>query len=154
WNVGQRQASAQPSALEGNSMSSLRQIEANRLNAQKSTGPRSVTGKAASRMNALKSGIDAKSYIIRGEKATDLEALTTQYLDEYQPATATERCCVDMLIRADWMLRRLARVEAEIWEFQMEDFYDLERDTPLGQTFAKRPGPFETLQRRISATER
>jgi hypothetical protein len=35
-------------------MSTLRQIEANRRNAQKSTGPTSVTGKAASSMNALK----------------------------------------------------------------------------------------------------
>ena len=48
-------------------MSSLRQIEANRLNSQKSTGPRSAEGKAAASMNALKSGIDAQSNIIRGE---------------------------------------------------------------------------------------
>jgi hypothetical protein len=36
-------------------MATLRQIEANRRNAQKSTGPTSVAGKAASSMNALKS---------------------------------------------------------------------------------------------------
>ena len=42
-------------------MSTRRQIEANRRNAQKSTGPPSVTGKAASSMNALKTGIYAKS---------------------------------------------------------------------------------------------
>ena len=48
-------------------MASQKQTEANRLNAQKSTGPRSVEGKAASRMNALKSGIDARSNFIRGE---------------------------------------------------------------------------------------
>jgi hypothetical protein len=34
-------------------MSTLLQIETNRRNAQKSTGPTSVTGKAASSMNAL-----------------------------------------------------------------------------------------------------
>ena len=38
-------------------MASIRQIEANRFNAKKSTGPRTAEGK--SRMNALKSGIDA-----------------------------------------------------------------------------------------------
>ena len=48
-------------------MSSRKQIEANRLNAQKSTGPRSVEGKAAIRFNALKTGIDAKSQVIPGE---------------------------------------------------------------------------------------
>lgn len=40
-------------------MASIRQIEANRLNAKKSTGPRTAEGKSRSRMNALKSGIDA-----------------------------------------------------------------------------------------------
>jgi len=51
-------------------MASQKQTEANRLNAQKSTGPRGAPsgpeGKAASSMNALKSGIDAKSQIILG----------------------------------------------------------------------------------------
>ena len=50
-------------------MASQKQTEANRLNAQKSTGPRSPEGKAASSMNALKSGIDAKSQIIRAASA-------------------------------------------------------------------------------------
>jgi hypothetical protein len=40
------------------------QIKANRLNARKSTGPKSPEGKAASSLNALKSGIDAWSHII------------------------------------------------------------------------------------------
>ena len=48
-------------------MATIQQIEANRLNAQKSTGPRSVEGKAVSCFNATKTGIDAKSQIIRGE---------------------------------------------------------------------------------------
>ena len=43
------------------------QINANRLNAQKSTGPTSPEGKARSALNALKSGIDAWSHIIPGE---------------------------------------------------------------------------------------
>jgi hypothetical protein len=39
-------------------MSTEAQINANRLNAQKSTGPRTPEGKAASSLNALKSGPD------------------------------------------------------------------------------------------------
>jgi hypothetical protein len=60
-------------------MSTLRQIEANRLNAQKSSGPASVAGKAASRFNALKTGIDAKSNAIPGEDAGLLESLVSPY---------------------------------------------------------------------------
>ena len=56
-------------------MSTLRQIEANRRNAQKSTGPTSVTGKAASSMNALKTGINAKSFVLPYENVADLQQL-------------------------------------------------------------------------------
>ena len=48
-------------------MSSLKQTEANRLNAQKSTGPRTTAGRAVSRFNALKSGIDAEAEVIPGK---------------------------------------------------------------------------------------
>ena len=56
-------------------MASEKQIEANRRNAQKSTGPTSVAGKAASSMNALKTGLHAKSLVIFSEKVADLEEL-------------------------------------------------------------------------------
>jgi hypothetical protein len=44
-------------------MATEKQRAANRRNAQKSTGPRSVEGKAVSSQNALKSSIDAKSQV-------------------------------------------------------------------------------------------
>ena len=56
-------------------MATPKQTAANRLNAQNSTGPRSVEGKAASRFNALKSGIDAKAQVIPGEDPDQLEDL-------------------------------------------------------------------------------
>ena len=48
-------------------MTSEKQRAANKRNAQTSSGPTSAEGKAASRMNALKSGLYAKSAVIRGE---------------------------------------------------------------------------------------
>jgi len=83
-------------------MSTLQQIEANRLNAQKSTGPRSAEGKAAVRFNALKSGIDAQSQVIPGEDPAALAALAAEYHDRYQPATPEVRALVDTLITAEW----------------------------------------------------
>ncbi len=135
-------------------MASLRQIEANRLNARKSTGPRSVEGKAASRMNALKSGIDAQSQIIRGEDLAALESLTAEYLERFQPVTPEERLYVDTLVRDDWQLRRLARVDAQVWEYGFEAAIRLDEDAPLGQVFNARSQVFTRLQRRIDATER
>src|ERR1700760_1383486 len=116
-------------------MATFAQIQANRLNAQKSTGPRSVTGKAASRMNALQSGIDAKLLVITGEKAADLAALATGYLDQYQPANPTERAFVDILTRDDWQLRRLARADAEIWGHEAASSYTLDEKFRFGHLY-------------------
>jgi len=135
-------------------MATIHQIEANRLNSKKSTGPRSTTDKAASSRNALKSGIDAKSLVIRGEKPADLQALIAEYLDRFQPATPEERVFVDTLIRGDWQFRRLAKVNAEIWEYEMSTTCKLDEDSPLGHGFERGQRTFERLQRRITATER
>ena len=71
-------------------MATPAQIEANRRNAQRSTGPRSVEGKAVSRFNALKSGIDAKSLVIPGEDPAELEALVANYYLQFPAATPVE----------------------------------------------------------------
>ena len=52
-------------------MSSIKQIEANRLNAEKSTGPRTTEGKSVVAANALKHGIFARSPAIVGENSFD-----------------------------------------------------------------------------------
>ena len=135
-------------------MATLLQIEANRLNSQRSTGPRSAEGKATSSMNALKSGIDAQSQIIRGENIADLEALTAEYMERFQPATPEQRQYVDTLVRDDWQLRRLAKADAQIWEYQMQSVGRMNEAAPLGQAFCRGDSAFTRLQRRIDATER
>src|ERR1700719_4827382 len=100
-------------------MAPIQQIEANRLNSQKSTGPRTVEGKLRSSQNALKSGIDAESLIIHGEDRAALEALTQEYVDRFHPTTPAQPHYVDILIRNDWQIRRLAKVDAQIWEDEL-----------------------------------
>ena len=85
-------------------MSSQRQIEANRRNSQLSTGPRTAEGKAVSRFNALKSGINSKAQVIPGEDPAELEAMTAGYHQDWAPTTYLERFLVDSLVRADWLL--------------------------------------------------
>jgi hypothetical protein len=96
-------------------MASPAQITANRSNAQKSTGPRSVEGKSASRFNALKHGIDAASVVIPGENPAEYAALADNYLRELCPQSPTEIFHVDTMLRADWMKRRLEIVEADLY---------------------------------------
>ena len=146
-------------------MSTLAQIEANRRNSQKSTGPTSPEGKAASSLNALKSGIHAGSHVIRGEDPVELQALTAEFLLHHQPADPNQRALVDTLIAAEWTQRRLRRIEAQLWEYQVEcldknlthaEFLDdsIQHNSPLGHAYQDALEAFSRLQRRIECTNR
>src|SRR5467141_2184430 len=141
------------------------QINANRLNAQKSTGPTSPEGKARSALNALKSGIDAWSHIIPGEDPAELEALTEQYLLHFRPADPVQLSLVDTLVSTEWIQRRLRRIEAQLWNYQVEcldknltreEFLDasIQHNSPLGHAYQDALDPFTRIQRRIDATNR
>ena len=135
-------------------MPSQKQIQANRLNSQKSTGPRTPNGKAASSMNALRSGIDAKSQIIRGEKAPNLETLKSEYYQRFHPTTPEQRMLVDTLVDCEWLLRRFRTVEAQIWEEAADAIFEPDDDYILGQAFCRNQRELERLQRRINSTHR
>ena len=131
-------------------MATERQLEANRRNSQKSTGPRTPEGKAVSRFNALQTGIHAASLVIPGEDPAALEALAADYHRQFQPATPLECFLVDTIVHADWQLRRLRRVEAQLWEKEMT----AQEKPSLAEAYAGAGEVFTRLQRRIDATER
>jgi hypothetical protein len=95
-------------------MASPAQIAANRANAQRSTGPRSVEGKSISRFNALKHSVDAASIALPGEDPAAYQELVDSYDESYPPESVTHRFLIDNLIRADWHQRRLQLVEADL----------------------------------------
>ena len=135
-------------------MSSLKQIEANRLNAQHSTGPPSPEGKAAVRFNALKTGIHAQSQVIPGEDPAALALLIAEYYDRYQPATPEVRALVDTLITAEWLQRRFRTLEAQIWRYTFEGLYTPVKGLELAQICDPGCEDFNRLQRRIDAADR
>ena len=134
-------------------MATQKQIDANRRNAQKSTGPTTPEGKAAVAMNALKTGIHAKSAIIKGELAEDLETLTREYYLQHRPDTPELRDLVDDLISCVWELRRLTRAEAQMWNYQMSDSWS-KTDYPVGKAVVCNAKAQAALQRRIDSTRR
>jgi hypothetical protein len=96
-------------------MATAAQLNANRANAQNSTGPRTVEGKTASSMNALKHGADAASIVIPGEDPALYEHIAADYHRDLRPAGAVEEFQVDTIIQADWQRRRLKRIEANLY---------------------------------------
>ena len=60
-------------------MTSQKQIEANRRNAQKSSGPKTIQGRSISRMNALKHGLLAEQVVVPGEDFEEFATLRQKY---------------------------------------------------------------------------
>ena len=93
-------------------MPSDAQIEANRRNARKSTGPKTETGKAAASRNALRHGLASPQLILFDEKPEDFERLWEDLRTAYGPADAVEDGLVERIALAQWRLRRVWRAEA------------------------------------------
>jgi hypothetical protein len=100
-------------------MTSVAQLNANRLNAQRSTGPRTEAGKAASRFNALTYGLEARSRVIPGEDPAQLESLAAAYHGQFNPVGPLEDFLVETIVQADWNRRRYTRVEAQLYRALM-----------------------------------
>ncbi len=71
-------------------MASPAQLAANRRNAQKSTGPRSNEGKKQASLNALKSGMTAKTVVLPHESGVDYDEIRVALIEDYAPATSQE----------------------------------------------------------------
>ncbi len=136
-------------------MSTPKQIAANRRNAQKSTGPRTPEGKAASRLNALKHGFFANSPVIIGEDQSLYDALANSYFDQFQPASPDEVTLLSTIIRNAWLLERFSRIETETWDRHLEDELRTGAETyALARVSYVRSSTLEALQRRVDCADR
>jgi hypothetical protein len=93
-------------------MTSLKQIEANRRNAARSTGPTSQAGKQHSRCNAVRHGLTAETVIEFLENAEDYKAFELSVTADFEARTAVERELVLRLAGLLWRLRRASAIES------------------------------------------
>src|SRR5919112_2706787 len=100
-------------------MTSDRKAEANRQNALKSTGPKTLEGKTAVRLNAVKHGLLSEQVLLPDEDEDALRDLSERLRTELQPEGELENLLVDRITAATWRLRRLGRVEAGIFAFEL-----------------------------------
>jgi hypothetical protein len=100
-------------------MTSYRQIEANRRNALKSTGPKTEAGRQASRCNAVRHGLTAETVIGTLEDAEDYKAFEAAITADYDAQSAVER---ELLRLASilWRLRRATMMETGLFELEIE----------------------------------
>jgi hypothetical protein len=99
-------------------MTSYRQIEANRRNALRSSGPRTEAGKQASRCNAVRHGLAAETVINALEDVGDYKAFEAAVAADYDAQSAVERELVLRLASLLWRLRRATMMETGLFEIQ------------------------------------
>src|SRR5450432_3778244 len=99
-------------------MTSLRQIESNRRNAQKSTGPKTETGKQRASRNAVRHGLTAETVIKLLEDPDDYQAFELAITADYDAETAVERELVLRLASLLWRLRRATAIESGLFKIQ------------------------------------
>jgi hypothetical protein len=111
-------------------MTSFRQIEANRRNARKSTGPNTQEGKQHSRCNAVRHGLTAETVIGALEDAEDYRAFEAAITADYDAQSAVERELVLRLASLLWRLRRATTMETALFEIQADHLRDFRQGRP------------------------
>ena len=94
-------------------MASAAQIDANRSNAEKSTGPRTPEGKEKACQNAVKHGLFAREGVIRGEDEGEFEMHQERLLDQLNPVGALEEILAERIVDLSWRLKRAVQDQTE-----------------------------------------
>jgi len=108
-------------------MTSCRQIDTNRRNALKSTGPKTEAGKQVSRCNAVRHGLTAETVIGALEDAEDYKAFEAAITADYDAQSAVEREFVLRLASLLWRLRRATTIETGLFEIQADHLSNFRR---------------------------
>jgi hypothetical protein len=129
-------------------MTSFRQIEANRRNAQLSTGPVTEEGKRRSRQNAVRHGLTAETVIDALEDAEDYAAFEMSVTADYDAQSAVERELVLRLSSLFWRLRRATAIESGLFRIQARQLLQFRQPQ---QTHQDRQKIIESMYRKSLA---
>ncbi|CAO6126048.1 hypothetical protein MCEMAEM19_00511 [Candidatus Pelagibacterales bacterium] len=106
---------------------SSNKVRANRKNAKKSTGPKTLSGKEKVSGNALSHGLTAEKHVIIGESIDEFNTFKDSMFEVYEPNGVYEEEIFIKLVELLWRLRRVGVIETgiygnEILEFDADSF--------------------------------
>src|SRR5258707_13766608 len=107
------------------------QRDANRANANKSTGPRSEEGKATSSQNASKHNLSGGAAFLPSEDPSAYEGHLKAGPEEYGPLSPSAEFVVRQIADAMWRLQRLQRMEDELIASSDNPFLDEDDKTMI-----------------------
>jgi len=91
---------------------SQKRFDANRRNAEKSTGPRTPEGKSRSRFNRLEHGLAATVPVLPGEDPTAFQARVDAVVESFGPQNQVEFDLLERVAATSWAFDRATRAEA------------------------------------------
>src|SRR3954447_4397683 len=119
-------------------MTTFKQIEANRRNARRSTGPTTAEGKLRSRRNAVRHGLTAETVIGALEDAEDYKAFEAAVIADYDAQSAVERELVLRLASLLWRIRRATTMERGLFDIQARQLLEFRRKRDVQQSLVRR----------------
>jgi len=102
-------------------MTTEARILANRLNAQKSTGPNTPQGKAVVSQNALKHGLSARHDVITSESQADFDLHRDALLAELDPIGPMESILAERIVSLSWRLKRADLIQNQTFDALHEE---------------------------------
>jgi len=98
-----------------------KRAEAARINGAKSQGPKTEEGKAVSSQNAIKHGLRSKKIVLKDEDPQEFDAFSEGMLKSLHPETDDELMLAIKIVECSWRLRRIADIEAELFNDCLEN---------------------------------
>ena len=111
-----------------------KQLAANRLNAQASTGPKTVLGKMASRFGNLKTGLYAEVPVLPGEDGTAYRKRLEDWSRSLNPTDEAQRYQLERAVQASWKLDRAESIEVGMVDEHMDKVAEAFDDAELADT--------------------
>src|SRR3954468_4328018 len=108
-------------------MTTFKQIEENRRNARRSTGPTTKQGKLRSRRNAVRHGLTAETVIGSLEDAEDYRGFEAAVIADYDAQSTVERELVLRLASLLWRIRRATTIETGLFEIQAKHLLEFRK---------------------------
>jgi hypothetical protein len=102
-------------------MISQKQLEANRRNAQRSTGPRTDEGKERSSRNNLRHGLTGQISVLPSEDREAHDRFVNALIDSLKPETPMEQQLAQSIAEDSWRLNRVCALETNIFALGRED---------------------------------
>lgn len=99
-------------------------LAANAANAQLSTGPKTPEGKARASRNSRTHGLSSRELVIRDHERAEFDEMLAAFQADLQPAGMLEMALFNQIVHAEWNLRRVRILEAELFDGSTDPLAD------------------------------